>query len=1074
MDPVKRNGTLQSLANLLPGLTNNMLNLYGRAWTFTEDKIPPIAVFHSTIRFAKLLTALNTSQGRMDDDVLRHLVMDTTLSHSSNSPSDTTSFSSKPDIVTLLFRAYPNSSWKSSLSMSDNIAMLAAIAAVLSELGYHRKRALVFKDIILALLPALVQARKDGAAEMGVHPAASLASLHAPVRSSMAVPSTHRTNSPESGMEAFLSLVCRTFGIRFQHRDLKIEKAATNQQNNSSASLKNPLSSAFRIAIYNAYGAHDLKIDILRSCINICEALPDLSGAIEYSALLLSAAGSGIAPQPESSDGSPSLDIEEQLRLATNTSRTLSAAQNLGLRYQEPEYWDEFLIRGIDVVEIDQMNSLTAHAKSELELVDTVHRKKEKNPFIYNPFLTSKASLTSETILVAEEEAVFQVMLQNLYDFDITIESIVLASDGPELSCAPQSSSIGPYRTQAVLITAIPQNHGTLIITGCKVKIRGCCERMFSIFKQPWTLKADVKGRNLQILDPKKRLESLASDNLSSKSNPDWTLNGPKPTSLVLKVIESQPTVTVKSSSLAQSAIMLLSGEKKAFRLTLQNHSSIKVVDLLFLSFTDSTQVLLQEALASKELSAIGLYDLELSSARKPAFHWDKADDDNVNQILPNGHTILSIEVFGRHDLTYGTVQVDFGYLGFPKSDVVEPFYTRQIFIPITVTVSASIHLIRHEILPLVPEFRREIPNASGAVYEGSSNDDRFNKSVPRRHELEPELVALLESGDLVDSPSPYCLLLLDFHNSWSSTLTLTLRVSASASSANSKSLYFNYTMHPSTSIRIPLPIPRVFLPSSKANSPIPILSNVNKRQFVVSATKTSPHSERRARQSFWYREEILKYVSATWKEESTCRSGSVELDNLKLSPAMVETYKLDDLDIRMSVGLSGSTVGEEAKEIHKVAHGRFRAPTSTFLSLRTRLYNRSSSPIRPLLRLQPALMNQPDDIALDLSKKLLVNGVLQRRLEILGPGEERTQETGFLVLCQGVYQWGAIVEDICAPTITPAKDRPGRNRAATGDLDLQVDNEERRIWAAETPCVVIAEGGVDEESDRKGSPDTH
>ncbi|KAL9629447.1 MAG: hypothetical protein Q9164_006876, partial [Protoblastenia rupestris] len=510
---------------------NNVLNLYGRAWTFTEDKIPAVSFCDSTIRFAKILTPLNISHGCLSDDVLSHLVMQTALSPPKIREADSHSFPSKSDISILLFRAYPIPSSVLSLSVSDRTATLAAIAAVLSELGYYRKKALVLKDIMSALLPALVQARKDGAAEMGVHPAASLASLNAISRDPSSGFSSLIYDDAEQGMQAFLALVCQTFGILLQHNSPQSDDDPTIRQD--SLSLSSEL--ALRFAVFRLYGVQDLKIDVLRSCINICEALPDIAGALHYSASLLRTAGSGIAPGPESSNGFPAIDLDEQVRLANKISRTISAAQHLGLKHLEAEYWEEFLIRGMGVLSIRHSRTPTLHDRSELEDAGTIDGTKQKNPFIYNPFLESKSPATTEPMVVENEIATFEVILQNLYDFDVKIESIILESEGVKLDCPDHETTIGPYRIQTLHISVIPRGPGSLTITNCRVKIRGCRVRTFQIFSEPWALKAEVKGRSLQLLDAVKPFKHPQANDQTSKNKLTRPLSAPKAALLALK-----------------------------------------------------------------------------------------------------------------------------------------------------------------------------------------------------------------------------------------------------------------------------------------------------------------------------------------------------------------------------------------------------------------------------------------------------------------------------------------------------------------------------------------------------------
>ncbi|KAL9627189.1 MAG: hypothetical protein Q9164_007681, partial [Protoblastenia rupestris] len=442
---------------------------------------------------------------------------------------------------------------------------------------------------------------------------------------------------------------------------------------------------------------------------------------------------------------------------------------------------------------------------------------------------------------------------------------------------------------------------------------------------------------------------------------------------------------------------MLLEGESKKCSITLHNSSSTTPVDFLLLSFVDSTRAQLQEALASKELSASELYELELNSARKPPFQWLRAENGD-EQIKPGANLSLEIQILGKTGLTDGVIHVDYGFIGVPRTEVKEGFYTCRTSLPVTVTVCSSIDLVDSQILPLIEAFGQEMQSSPLAAHEGPDDDDGDKQVISKQMQIESHLDTPMTRFKIADSSSPRCLLILDFRNSWSSTLTLTLRILPSSSLTDQKAFDFDHIIHPYTSTRIPIPLPRMYLPSSAAHAPIPSLNKATKRQFVVSATKSSPEAERIARETFWYREEIFKRISALWKEESTGRSGTVELRTMSLTSPMIQTYKLDDIAISMSVEPNSSSTPKKnptPQKVTQLTNHKFLVKTSTFLTLLTTLHNRSPSPIRPLLRLQPTLAHQPSNIALDLSKKLLVNGVLQRPLPTLKAGETIEVKTG-------------------------------------------------------------------------------
>ena len=222
-------------------------------------------------------------------------------------------------------------------------------------------------------------------------------------------------------------------------------------------------------------------------------------------------------------------------------------------------------------------------------------------------------------------------------------------------------------------------------------------------------------------------------------------------------------------------------------------------------------------------------------------------------------------------------------------------------------------------------------------------------------------------------------------------------------------------------------------------------------------------------REAFWYREVLLSRLHATWKEESTGRGGEVELRGLRLTPRMISALKLEDLEISMAVSLAEPHPSFASTQVERLDPISFTVPTQTFLSITTTLHNRSTTPIHPLLRLQPSLANQPPGIALDLSRRLLVNGVLQRALDVIPPGEEAKIETGFVVLSRGRYEWGATVEEVRSHSTGKgdAKGDGKRERAATGESVLEAGG--RREWHAEQPCMVVAEDMDEDEDGEEG-----
>ena len=1093
--------SLKNLTNLLPELVNNILDLYVRSASFTVEQLPDIAFSESTIRFAKLLTVVQLSYGVFDDRGLQHVVLGGKLNPPRRDiPEQMSPFLSKSDIAAVAFRAFPNASSEAQMLLVDRVTVLAGLGSVLSELGFHRKKAFVLRELLSYLLPALVQSRKDGAAEMGVHPAASLISADTIARNTGLEGVVGQENS-EQGLQGFLALICKPYGVAGSMilrsiDDSIIQNNRLQQTPEQPAKSLDDLNKDVALSVINqatsrAFGANYLKIDILRSCISVCEALPDLGGVVRFSADLLRTAGSGIAPGPDSGNGSPALPVEDQIRLVNNITRTSSIADQLGFGKIEAEYWDNFLVRDIEALGPAPPTAPTPRSKNELEVARSIETQKEKSPFIFSSFTKKQPVTSTKLLLLADEEVEFIVTLQNLYEFDIEVEWLTLEHSGVPLDFSTQGMVVGPYRTQTMQLFGTPKSPGSLKITGCIAKIKGCKQQRFPVFSAPWAYKPDkkIKRSGLNALMKKARPVSVASD--VAKGKLGHTSVDPASSSISLKVISHQPNIIVKQNSFAQSAVMLLEGEKRIHTITLQNLSEGLPIDLLLVSFSDSTTAIYQSSLNGKDLSAAELYEVELSAMHRQPLRWRREKHSEEPFIPPSGEITLEIEVLGQPGLSYGNVQVDYGYIGVPKSEIEDVFYTRQVNVPITVTVNASVELARNDFLPFTSDFawanqQHKQPSATGSENSPQHHRQRTTSRTAKKAEkCFQSLLSRLGCGSQGDD---HCLFLLDLHNSWPSPLSITIQVRDNVTTDLSPSDPWKraYSVHevlqPGRTSRLVLLLPRISI--SNPFAPIPSLNPSTKRQYVVGASKQSPATELESRETFWYREEILKMIRGTWEEDSSNRRGEIDFRSIRLSPRMVDAVRLEDIAISMTVTPNPDEDDEDftdsgTSSIHPVrqlTRNKFTIPTSRFLTLKILIQSRLPQPIHPLLRLQPSLANHPPNDALDLGRKFAWHGLLQQALPLLAPGEVREVELGFCVLCKGDFEIGACVEEtrVWKPPTTRAAGGEGegeqqgkgsgrRVRANTADDDdlgrgegLGA-SEARRTWHARESCLLRA-----------------
>lgn len=1001
--------SLQNLAILLPELLDRILNLYTRAANNTGEALPQFPFSESAIRFSKLLTTIHLAGGSLDDEVLQLLVVSTPFKKRPNVVLPRLNIRpTRTEITAMLLRGLPTSPRLEDLSLVDRTIVLSGIASILGLLGYYRKKALIMREMVSYLIPGLVKARIKGAAEMGVHPAAGLAALNSINGSTGGAGALDLGEGDvENGVDVFLGLLSQTYGVVTS--DVISGEIYSHDDSNEAAMAR-----ILKNATTRAFGGQNLKMDVLRSCINLSEALPDFHGVLRFTADLLRTAGSGVAPGPRSDDASPSMSREEQVRLATNITRTLGAAKNLGVKNIAAEYWDEFLVRGVELEALPVTRTPIPHKKTELPGATAVASSREVNPFIYNPFLRAPDTAAVDCLLVAGEGAIFRVTLQNPYEFDVEIESIKLESEGAEFASSVQKTVIGPYRTQILTVSGTPKAAGQLKITGCIVKVKGCRERRFPIFEDPWSPQSAVKIKTIgvaSIFKPKERPSST-----DSKASLSPAMTPPKTTSMGLNVIEKQPVIAVKSSTLSQSAVMVLEGERQRFSVTLENLSKDTPVDLLLFTFKDSTQTPLQTAMSNRDASPAELYEYELIFARRQALRWVPKEGANP-YIAPGSTSTFEMEILGKPGLTSATVQVDYAYLGVSPTEAQDNFHTRQVSLPLTITVNASLELARMDVLPLIGS----IPRSLWANAEGVE-----------------------ESDDI--TPENYCLLLLDLRNAWPSHLHVHLDVTGGG--------VVDEEILPGNTSRIMFPIPRIFLDDPHAS--IPALDPSRQRQFVVSAGRVSADSERTSREAFWYREEILKKLHGTWHTKSgPSRKGEIELRSIRLSQRMIEAIKIEEIGIELLV--NGAT---SQKSRHEVL-------ADSFAELKVRISNRSTEPILPMLRIQPSMRNQPHNISLDLSRKLIWNGVLQQTLAQI-PGKESVDfNIGMTALCRGEFEIGASIEEARLKDLPLEQFKGVRPRANTrAMMDAVLGAKERRIWHSREPCLVIVSDEVSDDDD--------
>lgn len=1051
---------MHNLANLLPDLSNNILNLYTRAANITDEPLPQLVFSETVIRLARLMVSARVRDGALDDNALKHIVMNEPLVPllQLELPRGTVLLR-KSEIANFLYRALPLAPG-ADLPATDAVPIIVGVVAVLNILDLPRKKAFILRELLSVMVPSLVQARKIGAAEVGIHPAAGLASL-----SDTAFDVNALDTGPgnmESSVRLLLATIGEIYGVQpssfyeWEKRQSQLSSVSGLQERTEYDSVVSIAERAFRHVVLDRYGDLNLKIDVLKACINCCEALPDFNGVLRFTVELLQTIR-GDMMLGEAYRSPPYLPQDEQVRLLNNIKRTVSASSRLGVSDMVAEYWDDFLVRDVQLLSLPDPKRPVRRSKTELDAVTTSSDKAKKDPFLYNPFAkpTSKAL---EMLIVADEPAPFQVTLQNPYEFEIEIEHLRLESSGVPFDAVAENFVIAPLSVQDITVLGVAHGEGSLQITGCIVKVRYCRTRRFPIFKTFWKPEPEVKFKRTGLGAKKPLTERPVSwSSTTSKDGKVDVKKGPETSTCEVKVIAKQPSLVIESMSLSQSAMMVLEGEVKTFTITLQNASSCPV-DFVLFTFQDSTTRQLQSALSNKDLLPVEIYELELKLATKPALRWRRQGQDPSDCSIAAGQKAnFTVDVLGKPGLQDTTVQIDYSCVGATPGELPDIFYTRQLFVPLTVTVNASVEVARCDILPFSGDFawKNHIEPPVDSIEKpdallSATDNDPFSEVLGRL-------------GNGAYGPD-HCVVLLDLRNAWPSPLSVWLCVSEqtmvtlpnTATNEDPKGKYsVDGDLQPGQVCRFVLVLPRVYLDNPHAS--IPVVNTGTRRQFVVSANKLSFEAEAASREAFWFREELLKRVLGGWKEPATGREGSIDLRNVRLNNRMVEAMRLEDVEMKFSLTSPSSSPSDA---VEQTGRSRFRVKTDDLLTLNVTVHNRSSRPIHPLLRLQPSLRHQPNNIALDLTRRLVWTGMLQQALPILASGESTSASIGVTVLCRGEYELGASVEEarLLRPSLDDGDSAPRRyNDDGIMDTFGADVVRRRRIWHAKELCIIHA-----------------
>ncbi|KAG9008552.1 hypothetical protein FRB93_006471 [Tulasnella sp. JGI-2019a] len=865
------------------------------------------------------------------------------------------------------------------LQPSDRLRTLNAIAATYSCLGFKRKEVFVLREVLASVMDMLVTAREEASrttTNNGQHVGLGIPGAELPVTPAAPPLDSKRTtgslgnvvsreNVNDAGNESVLKLVryvCGIYGVDLtkvgivEANEIESQEQVDDIENDDVSTLS-PGDGVDR------FGWPDLQLGVVREAVAIAEALPDYPAVTQFSLSTLKAMYADLSPV-------------EQSYLYTTSAKALATTRRRG-DDRRVDYWAGRPVLSLEVTTLPLVRLPIEHPMQDLEppsssSLNVVSGRKD--PFIYNPRL--KATLAKQAIVVQNEPVDIALTLYNPFSFDLDIQSLAISTSGLEFVSPSIATLIPSESFRVVHVSGIASKVGTLTIRGVKAQLSGGIvqEFLLPINSTEEDTRAERRKSALNMEVGRVKYTGLDARNLDRTSQKRMSA-GPErqkaptkvaSTFLTCKVIEAQPLLRVRRSSLTHSALTLYEGETTLIRLALENVSGLPT-DFLKLTFDDSTVPIAQHALAEGELSDEEVYETEYDLIHRPVFTWDGGHD---HRIEPGRNYGVGVTCLGKAGCSGATIHLSYSYARRPSDIVPQVFQTRQIVYPVDITVYSVLDC---RSLDIIPHWRTQGASCAQATSLNQHDVDR----------------QVLEVGEEDD----WCLFAIDVHNKHDTPFQVTIKREQEGVPQASTSRLTG----PGAIARMIIPLRRLTLSSEITSQPIPTLSE---RQFVVSKSKMSPSQEQTQREMFWYREHLLKCVKATWVEPGSMRRGELSLRSQRLTPATLEALRTTPCHIELSL----VAIDEGTKIARRASH--FITQPHCFVYLRANVQNTSGSPLNLALSYIPSNLIVLDSALFDGSPSQISLGTIEA-------SASAHVEIGVCFVDHGLYEFKAIMDEI-------------------------------------------------------------
>jgi hypothetical protein len=345
-------------------------------------------------------------------------------------------------------------------------------------------------------------------------------------------------------------------------------------------------------------------------------------------------------------------------------------------------------------------------------------------------------------------------------------------------------------------------------------------------------------------------------------------------------------------------------------------------------------------------------------------------------------------------------IELIFEYMSLDDNDD-NMVYMRQLKVPVNITVHKALILRDIDFMPAISDvnFINEIKEL------GTYNDNNFFEKEEKEIE-DTNTNTIIKQAETTKNTDDYCMLSLILYNKSNYPFYIDFYVRNDDNEEK-------YELQSATNIpskiekRILLLIKRKTLSNEIVSQKIPGPEG----QFLKTKVKTLTEEEdKNVRTRFWYKEDLsggllINNGRVRIKWRSCDRTGEFLFKDMKLTPSMIKQLK--EPVVQFNTKLIDLKQNIECTEVSSVK-GDYTIDciTNKFYRLKFDIKNNSGHPFIPCLRIQPFQEINEGEYSINLRRKVLWSGSLQKYLPMVNPNDTVSYTIPLYFRAAGIYKF--------------------------------------------------------------------